>query len=37
VFEYEYYLPIFFDGLRETEEPYVYIADKGLDDLLLAS
>ena len=37
VFDYKFYLPIFFDGLREMKEPYVFMADKGLDDLLIAS
>ena len=31
------YLPIFFDGLRETEEPYVFLAEKGCVELLYAS
>uniref|UniRef100_A0A8D8Z9U1 Parkin coregulated gene protein homolog n=2 Tax=Cacopsylla melanoneura TaxID=428564 RepID=A0A8D8Z9U1_9HEMI len=31
---YHYYLPIFFDGLRETEYPYKFFASKGIHDLL---
>lgn len=30
----KYYLPIFFDGIREEEEPYCTIAEQGVDDLL---
>jgi hypothetical protein len=29
-------LPIFFEGLRETEDPMCFLADKGIDDLLKA-
>eukprot|EP01017_Pseudomicrothorax_dubius_P039049 TRINITY_DN5942_c0_g1_i2.p1 TRINITY_DN5942_c0_g1~~TRINITY_DN5942_c0_g1_i2.p1 ORF type:complete len:257 (+),score=68.72 TRINITY_DN5942_c0_g1_i2:28-798(+) len=32
--DYHLYLPIFFEGLRETEEPYKFLADKGCDELL---
>ena len=32
--DYHHYLPIFFHGLRETAEPYKFLADRGLDDLL---
>ena len=32
--DYHHYLPIFFHGLREVEEPYKLLADKGLDQLL---
>ena len=32
--DYHHYLPIFFDGLRETEEPYCFIALNGTMDLL---
>ena len=28
------YLPLFFDGLRETEEPYATISNEGIIDLL---
>ena len=24
--DYHYYLPLFFDGLRETQHPYVFFA-----------
>lgn len=32
--DYHHYLPIFFSGLRETEEPYKFLADQGLDSLI---
>ena len=32
--DYHHYLPIFFHGLRETTEPYKFLADQGLDALL---
>ena len=32
--DFNHYLPVFFHGLREIEEPYTYLCDKGLDDLL---
>ncbi|ELU14217.1 hypothetical protein CAPTEDRAFT_169980 [Capitella teleta] len=32
--DYNHYLPIFFDGLRETSEPFATIADQGVHDLL---
>lgn len=32
--DYHHYLPIFFDGLREKEEPYKFIAEQGCYDLL---
>jgi len=32
--DYHYYLPLFFDGLRETQHPYVFFAVQGIDDLL---
>mmetsp|Transcript_25288 Transcript_25288/g.28045 ORF Transcript_25288/g.28045 Transcript_25288/m.28045 type:complete len:241 (+) Transcript_25288:27-749(+) len=32
--DFNCYLPIFFHGLKEQEEPYKYLVDKGLDDLL---
>lgn len=31
---YNHYLPIFFDGLREQEEPYKFLALQGVQDLL---
>lgn len=33
--DYHHYLPIFFDGLRETEEPYKFLALQGTKDLLI--
>ena len=32
--DYHHYLPIFFDGIREVEEPYRFLATKGVEDLL---
>jgi len=32
--DYHHYLPIFFDGLRETKEAYVFLAFEGVKDLL---
>ena len=32
--DYHHYLPLFFSGLIETEEPYAFIAQQGLHDLL---
>lgn len=32
--DYHHYLPIFFDGLRELEEPYKFVAAQGCYDLL---
>ncbi|MNE84017.1 Parkin co-regulated protein [compost metagenome] len=32
--DYHHYLPIFFDGLREKEEPYRFMAVQGTFDLL---
>jgi len=32
--DFHHYLPMFFEGLRELDEPYKFIADKALDDLL---
>lgn len=32
--DYHHYLPIFFDGIRETEEPFRFLAVKGVEDLL---
>eukprot|EP01083_Nonionella_stella_P072769 196333_1 len=31
--DYHHYLPIFFDGLRELNEPYQFLALKGVEDL----
>jgi len=32
--DYHHYLPIFFDGLREKEEPYKFLSHQGCIDLL---
>jgi len=32
--DYHHYLPIFFDGIREKEEPYKFLARQGTQDLL---
>ncbi|XP_002973988.2 parkin coregulated gene protein homolog [Selaginella moellendorffii] len=32
--DYHHYLPIFFEGIREKEDPYRFIAVKGSEDLL---
>ena len=32
--DYHHYLPIFFDGIREKEEPYRFLAVKGVEDML---
>ena len=32
--DYHHYLPIFFDGLRELDEPYQFLALEGVKDLL---
>lgn len=32
--DYHHYLPIFFDGLREKEEPYKFLSLQGTNDLL---
>jgi len=34
--DYHHYLPIFFHGLRETEDPYKFLADQGLASLITA-
>ena len=34
--DYHHYLPIMFDGIREKEEPYRFLAVKGVEDLLAA-
>jgi len=34
--DYHHYLPIFFDGIREKEEPYCFLAVKGVEDMLKA-
>lgn len=35
--DYHMFLPIFFDGLREVETPYDFIAEQGVYDMLQAS
>ena len=32
--DYHHYLPIFFDGLREKEDPYRFLAVEGVFNLL---
>merc|ERR1719454_1838023 len=32
--DYHHYLPIFFDGLREKEDPYRFLAVQGVYDML---
>jgi len=32
--DFHHYLPIFFDGLREVESPYCFIAEQGVLDML---
>ncbi len=32
--DYHHYLPLFFDGLRETKEPYVTIACRAAQDMM---
>ncbi|XP_063218552.1 parkin coregulated gene protein homolog [Bacillus rossius redtenbacheri] len=32
--DYEHYLPLFFDGLRETEHPFKFLAQRGIEDML---
>ena len=32
--DYHHYLPIFFDGIREVEEPFRFLSVKGVEDLL---
>jgi hypothetical protein len=34
--DFHHYLPIFFDGLRETEEPYAFLAEQGVYDMMSA-
>lgn len=34
--DFHHYLPIFFDGLRETELPYSFVAEQGVMDMLEA-
>ena len=30
----DHYLPIFFDGLREVEEPYAFLSERGVYDMI---
>lgn len=32
--DYHFYLPLFFDGLCETEHPYEFFARQGIHDML---
>lgn len=32
--DFHHYLPIFFDGLRETEEPYAFLSEQGVYDMI---
>lgn len=34
--DYHHYLPVFFSGLREVEEPYRFIAEEGAYDMMHA-
>ncbi|CAN0528691.1 unnamed protein product, partial [Ectocarpus sp. 12 AP-2014] len=34
--DFHHYLPIFFDGLRELEMPYAFLAEQGVYDMLNA-
>ena len=34
--DFHHYLPIFFDGLREVEFPYAFVAEQGVMDMLEA-
>jgi hypothetical protein len=33
--DYHHYLPIFFEGLREPEDPQKFLADRGTDELIV--
>jgi hypothetical protein len=35
--DYDYYLPIFFDGLQCEKEPIVFLAKQGIEDMLYAA
>jgi hypothetical protein len=35
--DFHHYLPIFFDGLRETEEPYAFLSEQGVYDMIKAA
>jgi len=32
--DFHHYLPVFFDGLREVEEPYTFLAEQGVYDMM---
>jgi len=32
--DFHHYLPMFFDGLTETEQPYKFLAEQGIIDML---
>ena len=32
--DFHHYLPIFFDGLREVEQPYAYLAEQRVNDMM---
>ena len=32
--DYHHYLPIFFEGLREPNDPEKFLADRGIDELI---
>ena len=32
--DFHHYLPVFFDGLREVEAPYNFLAEQGIYDML---
>jgi len=34
--DFHHYLPIFFDGLREIEEPYAFLAEQGVYDMMMS-
>ena len=34
--DYHHYLPIFFDGIRESQDPFRFLAVKGVEDMLKA-
>ncbi|KAH9089776.1 hypothetical protein LEN26_019062 [Aphanomyces euteiches] len=33
--DFHHYLPIFFDGLREVEEPYAFLSEQGIKDMMV--
>jgi hypothetical protein len=35
--DYHYYLPVFFDGMRELAQPYAMFARKGIQDMVTAA